>query len=562
VAQQEATLLLKIKQAGQEVLDRFVITLGDVVNIAKSVASALYSTVEAYREEQKAINQLTQAMIQQGVFTSDLRTKYLEQASALQDLTGVADDQIIAAQKTLQSMVGTQEVTEALTKATLDFAAAKGIDLSAAAELVGKAIASETNALARYGIQIEQSSSESQKLANVVEALNKKFQGQAEAGARDLGIIERLGAAWGDFLESVGALLAPFTIALAGAATAALKFFTAMMPSNLDKSKASIRDVDVEVTRLRKSIASLEEIYRTGPGGAMEETARARIAAMEAEIEQLTLHKAKLLEMEKQAADQAVEIQRQKQSEISKLEQEKAVLDQDRRVQEQEMMWMTNEEQLQAQVRLLDQMIANEQSASARKKLVKDRERTTEALAQEVAWKRANQLHAYFLQQDAELVGAFSQLATAIMDSESKALFLVQQGAALATTWMLTQVAAMQALASIPYPANLAAAANIETIGYIKMAAIGATTLKGLAEGGVVKAQPGGAPFIIGEGGRDEAVIPLEDGMVPGMGGNTYVFNGPVMGDAQQAREFAVMIDRELLKLRRRNESVSFEDVS
>jgi hypothetical protein len=562
VAQQEATLLLKIKQAGQEILDRFVITLGDVVNIAKSVASALYSTIEAYREEEKAVNQLTQAMIQQGVFTSDLRSKYLEQASALQKLTTYGDEQIVNAQRILQSMVGNQEVTEDLTRATLDFAAAKGIDLASAAELVGKSIASETNVLSRYGIQIEQSASQGQKLTNVITALNSKFEGQAQAAAQGLGKIDQLKNTWSDFLEKTGAALTPFVIKLAEATTAAIRFASALLPNTFSASKNSVAELRAEMERLNKEIdrtqVQQQSMARFG-GEAMDQV----MAQLEARRAALQLEMTKALEMEKQAAAQAVEIQRQKFAEISRLEQEKAILDQDRRVQEQEMLWMNNEELLKAQMALLDKQISNEQSAATRKKLIKDRERTAESLAQEVAWKRSLQQHAYFLQQDAELVGAFSQLATAIMDSESKALFLVQQGAALATTWMLTQVAAMQALASIPYPANLAAAANIETIGYIKMAAIGATTLKGLAEGGVVKAQPGGAPFIIGEGGRDEAVIPLEDGMVPGMsGGNTYIFNGPVMGDAQQAREFAVMIDRELLRLRRRNESVAFEDVS
>lgn len=562
MAQQEATLLLRIKQAGQEILDRFVITLGDVINVTKKVAAALYSTIEAYREEERAINQLTQSMIQQGVYTSELRAKYLEQAAALQKLTTYGDEQIVNAQRILQSMIGNREVTEDLTRATLDFAAAKGIDLASAAELVGKAVSSETNILSRYGIQIEQSANEGRKLTNVIDALNSKFKGQSEAAAQGLGKIDQLKNVWSDFLEKTGAALTPFVVKLAEATTAALKFASALLPNTFSASKNSVQELRAEMERLNKELERTQiqqqSMARFG-GEAMNQV----MAQLEARRTALQVEIDKALEMEKQAAAQSVEIQRQKNAEITRLAQEKAVLDQDLRVQEQEMLWMNNEELLRAQVSMLDQMIANEQSASARKKLIKDRERTTEALAQEVSWKRALQQHAYFLQQDAELVGAFSQLATAIMDSESKALFLVQQGAALATTWMLTQVAAMQALASIPYPANLAAAANIETIGYIKMAAIGATTLKGLAEGGIVKAQPGGAPFIIGEGGRDEAVIPLEDGMVPGMsGGNTYVFNGPVMGDEQQAREFAVMIDRELLKLRRRNESVAFEDVS
>jgi hypothetical protein len=51
-----------------------------------------------------------------------------------------------------------------------------------------------------------------------------------------------------------------------------------------------------------------------------------------------------------------------------------------------------------------------------------------------------------------------------------------------------------------------------------------------LADGGIVKASPGGTLALIGEGGRDEAVIPLD--RMGGMGGNnvTIHVNG---GDPQ-----------------------------
>src|SRR5690606_1557498 len=95
------------------------------------------------------------------------------------------------------------------------------------------------------------------------------------------------------------------------------------------------------------------------------------------------------------------------------------------------------------------------------------------------------------------------------------------------------------------------------------IAAIAAQTVKGLAEGGIVRARPGGMPAIIGEGGRDEAVVPLPDDFDPdnGLGGGnlTVNFNGPIMGDEVQARELAKMLDRQLLELRRSNESVAFD---
>ena len=84
-----------------------------------------------------------------------------------------------------------------------------------------------------------------------------------------------------------------------------------------------------------------------------------------------------------------------------------------------------------------------------------------------------------------------------------------------------------------------------------------------LAEGGIVKATPGGIQATIGEGGRDEAVIPLDDdgGAAGGALGNniTIVVNGGMLGDPSSAREFAMAVDAQLLELRRNNESTSFD---
>lgn len=49
----------------------------------------------------------------------------------------------------------------------------------------------------------------------------------------------------------------------------------------------------------------------------------------------------------------------------------------------------------------------------------------------------------------------------------------------------------------------------------------------GFADGGIVKARPGGILGVIGEGGRDEAIIPLDQAgnLTYGQGGNTYNIN-------------------------------------
>jgi len=40
----------------------------------------------------------------------------------------------------------------------------------------------------------------------------------------------------------------------------------------------------------------------------------------------------------------------------------------------------------------------------------------------------------------------------------------------------------------------------------------------------------------------------------------TIIFNGPLMGDAAQARELAIALDEQLFNLRKNNESIAFDE--
>lgn len=554
MANGEATLLLKIKEVGQEILDRFVITLGDVIGVAKNVASAIWSTVEAFKEEEAAINELTNAMIQSGTFTGELRQKYVEMATSLQNLTTYADEQIISAQALLQAHIGNREVTEDLVKATLDLAAGMKTDLASAANLMGKAIGSNSDVLSRHNIHVEEATDKNQKMANVIDAVTQRFGGRAQAMAQDLGRVDQLKNSWSDFLERIGSLAAPTVSHLTNLTNSVLKFVTSLMPEQFNASKSSISGITAEIQRLRIEIVKVNE------NPLLPQIDKERMVAQLEE--QIAAHKAardKIKEDEQKALDEGyanreadyLRTQDQRIADIMR-KQEADVL-------AAEMQFMTDEQKIAAKIATLDKEIAAEENAKAKMQLVKDRAALVEDQKEAIRKKNQLKLETMFQQQRSDIIGAAADLITAIGDSESKAVFLIQKAAAVAQTIISTQVAAMNAAASLPYPASLAAVAQIELLGKIKLATIAATTVKGLAEGGVVKAQPGGSPFIIGEGGKDEAVIPLEDGKVPGMGGVNITINGNMIGDEQSLYALAKMLDPAFLKLRQNNESLAFD---
>ena len=82
-----------------------------------------------------------------------------------------------------------------------------------------------------------------------------------------------------------------------------------------------------------------------------------------------------------------------------------------------------------------------------------------------------------------------------------------------------------------------------------------------LAEGGVVLPSNGGTVATIGEGGRAEAVIPLDeaDEELSNIGTTINVNVGTLVG-SDGMTELAEIIDKELFELRKNNQTVSFND--
>jgi len=149
---------------------------------------------------------------------------------------------------------------------------------------------------------------------------------------------------------------------------------------------------------------------------------------------------------------------------------------------------------------------------------------------------------------------------SSLQSSNNKTLVAIGKAAAIANITISTAqgIGVAWSMGPILGPAL---AGLVAVAGAAQMAQVAGVKF---AEGGIVPASMGGTQAIIGEAGRSEAVIPLPDDFNPdqGLGGGstTIVFNGPIMGDRSQAREFAVMLDQELYKLRKSNESLSFDE--
>jgi hypothetical protein len=187
--------------------------LADVAKIS-AVAFAAFSaevflSVKAFNEAEQATRTLNNALQNQGIFTQELADTYKQYAVEVQNATGLDDDAITSAQATAQAYLGQTQVTRELTQAIADFAEFKKIDLATSAELLAKTIGTETNALARQGLQLSDTATEAEKYGKVIEFVNLKAGGLAATANEGIGGIRGLQTAFGNFQEGIGARFAP-----------------------------------------------------------------------------------------------------------------------------------------------------------------------------------------------------------------------------------------------------------------------------------------------------------------------------------------------------------------
>ena len=222
------------------------------------------------------------------------------------------------------------------------------------------------------------------------------------------------------------------------------------------------------------------------------------------------------------------------------------------------MVALKNKEEFQK----LNAKIKNETDANKKLALMKKKQSLIDAkLNKEERAKLTNMSKFKEFLNSKEMAGMSTTLGNlaAMQNSHNKKLAAIGRAAAIAQIIVKTSVAMMQAYSQLGPIAGTAAAVAMGAFGATQLATVKSTPM---ADGGIVKARPGGMLAQIGEAGQDEAVIPLDDSGGAGIGSSiTIIVNGGMLGDENSAREFAIVVDEELLKLRQDNQSQAFDAV-
>jgi len=191
-------------------------------------------------------------------------TALLKQASALQQVTTFGDEAIIGVQASLAAFLDSEDAIKKATEATLDISVAMGMDLKAAGDLIAKTLGSSTNAMSRYGVQVEGAVGSTERLESLTGNVAKLFGGQAKAQAETMaGSLEQMSNAVGDAGEAMGELLSPMVISTAKA----IKTLAEGVGSVISRFKEFGKEVDaVLLDKTALSKQAIEEFRKSVKG--------------------------------------------------------------------------------------------------------------------------------------------------------------------------------------------------------------------------------------------------------------------------------------------------------
>lgn len=178
--------------------------------VAFATIRFLKDSLELLSIQEQAVNDLALAMKNLGVFTESALKEQERFASEVQKVTVFGDEQILGLQALLTTFGLYGKELQGTTIATIDLATALGVDLKAAAILLGKAFIGETSSLSRYGIIIDKNIPKSEKFAEVIKLINRQFGGAAQAQTKTYaGAVKQLSNNFGDLQENIAIGLIP-----------------------------------------------------------------------------------------------------------------------------------------------------------------------------------------------------------------------------------------------------------------------------------------------------------------------------------------------------------------
>lgn len=581
-------------QAGISATTEKVVLWSQALNILKTAwslagkaANWLWESVEMANKNARAVNMLSAAYQNVGYTAEGALKQAKAFASEMQNLTGIADEAFLDAQRLLANYGVVGAKAQEGIRAAYALSVSQGMSFETALMQIAKAAAGSTASLSRYGIVLGDNVKEGEKFDAVLKQINDKFGASAQAAMGDMtSQVSALKESWGDLREEIGNYLIPVLqkfVSVSKEAISALNFLfnkdrttdQIAYQKNLERVAQINKEISEQnkrlnsswynpqlaqkrIDELNKEKALLESAMDVQRKRFDKEAQVAKVQNEQAEKQATQINNARTLNAaaEERAKKEAVVAQKLKDqletfrqnaqqsanerkvkftAEIAgaslsglsdidnRLEQEHILQQQLAEVREQALQEQIARAQTAAdteteigQTRIATALEQLEEFNA--EQLILNEEYTQNRLALDTRIEESNKsLYAIqkFLdnQRVKDFSGTMNDLAK-LQNSKSKELVAVGKAAGIAQATIDTAqgaIAAYQSLAHIPYVGTalgIAAAAALTAYGAERIAEIGRVKM---AEGGLVKAVTGGVPAVVGEGGSDEAVLPLDN---------------------------------------------------
>jgi len=184
----------------------FVVSLGDIVNVIRSVVSAVSGLVEAASESEDSFRQQAISLERFKSAAAPLAAILEEQAASLQKVTRFSDESIRSIQTLIVNMGATAEQIPKATQAAIELAARFKIDLNTAARDVALSLSGRLGrSLSRFVPQLRALDEQALKSGAAIDFLLKSMSGSAVKDAETFsGSLARLKNSFGELEEIIG----------------------------------------------------------------------------------------------------------------------------------------------------------------------------------------------------------------------------------------------------------------------------------------------------------------------------------------------------------------------
>lgn len=554
----------------------------------RGVVGWFMESIEMANKNARSVNMLAAAYKNIGFNASGAMEQAKNFASEMQRLTGIADEAFLDGQRLLANYGVVGEKAQESIRAAYALSVSQGMSFESALMQIAKAAAGVTGSLSRYGIVLGDNVKDGEKFDAVLAQINEKFGASAQAAMGDTtSQVSALKERWGDLREEIGGNLIPALENLVNVGNKAMDMWNRLFNKDRTVDQIAYEKNLEKIAELQKKIHNLDRAKETSGKAYDQNVYEKRRADLEKE---LNFYKSAQQALEEQNYERAVaskkeEYIRSQQAEqinakrqLVSLTQEEATATQKVCAEEEKRVrqvlndagvgpkqttsgWDTSNYQQEAPMSMASMLTGTDldetsrffenieqQKAGLEDLYNKKLELLQQGQLDEETFAKAKmELDTQFAAQGAELDMQVAKKRQATMktsldnlaslqNSSNSKMAAVGKAAATAQATIATYKSANEAysaLAGIPIvgPAlAVAAAAAAIAAGLQNVAQINSVQL---AHGGLVKAVTGGVPAVIGEGGSDEAVLPLDNARaMRRIGGAIAQENGGLGGGA------------------------------